>query len=145
MPRSIFLLLALLLIPSAGCASAQAQRTDGAASAAAAAPEQTTPPRRTPVYTGLDIRHSASVGADGVPVPAYPVVTAVEPRSPGQQAGIAAGDQIVEVNGRDSRAERALWMEPGVRYTLRLRNGDAEREVVLVPLPTRDATSGPAR
>lgn len=144
MPRSFYLLLATVLIPAtAGCATAQTQQAGSAPSAGQPA-AQSIPPRRTPVFTGLEIRYAASVGADGVPVPAYPVVTAVEAGSPGQQAGIAAGDRIIEVNGRDSRQERALWMEPGVRYTLRLRKGDAEREVVLVPLPKRDDASGPA-
>lgn len=132
---------ALLAVPlAAACASAQAPGP-GASPSAATTPPPSGHNRRPAVYTGLDIRFSASVGADGVLVQNYPVVLAVEPESPGQQAGVVAGDAIIEVNGRDSREDRVLWLEPGVRYTVRLRTGDQEREVVLLPLPPRTPAS----
>lgn len=96
------------------------------------------------MYTGLAFSFAASVGGDRVLTQAYPVVRTVEPDSPGQQAGIVAGDVITEVDGRDSREEGALWLEPNVRYTLRIRTGEREREVLLTPLPPRDSPPAPA-
>lgn len=143
MRRAYLVLLALLPAPAAaGCATAQ---TQGSAPAVSAAQPPAPAPRRRPrVYTGLDIAFAASVGSDMAVTPAYPVVRAVEPSSPGQQAGIAAGDVITEVNGRDSREEGALWFQPSVRYTLRVRTGDQEREVLLTPLPPREPRPAPA-
>lgn len=144
MRRAASLLLAVLLVPAgAGCATAQ---TRGPGEAASATPPSGQPAqaRRARAYTGLEISGSASVGPDGVVTASYPVVRAVHPDSPGHEAGVGTGDVIIEVNGRDSREQGALWWQPGVRYTLRIRTGDAEREVAMVPLPPRTPPSTPS-
>jgi S1-C subfamily serine protease len=70
------------------------------------------------------------------------VIDAVLPGSPAQKAGLAPGDVILEVDGRDAREEGALRMRPGVRYALRIRRGDAEKEVALLAIPHPEAASG---
>jgi S1-C subfamily serine protease len=133
------MLLAILLAPViAGSAAAQAPGHSGAGTAAPRPQVTSAPPRRERAFTGLDVRYSASMDANRVVTKSYPIVAGVEPGSPGHHAGVLAGDVIIEVNGGDSRVDRAMWLQPGVRYTLRLRNGEQEREVVLVPLPPRD-------
>lgn len=70
----------------------------------------------------------------------HPKVTQVTPGGPAERAGLRAGDVLLTVNGEDSRA-RPLFRErtPGTRYTIRVRRGDQEREVLLVVAerPTR--------
>lgn len=144
MRRISLVLLALLFAPAtAGCAAAQSPQAPAAVSDARP-PAPASQSRRPKVYTGLALSFSASAGSDMVITPAYPVVRAVEPDSPGQQAGIMAGDVITEVNGQDSREQGALWLQPNVRYTLRIRTGEQEREVLLTPLPPRDPPPAPA-
>jgi S1-C subfamily serine protease len=67
----------------------------------------------------------------------HPVVRDVHPDSPGHRGGFAPGDVIVEVNGRDSREAGATVFMPEVHYTIRVRRGEDERELVLVPGPPR--------
>lgn len=140
MKPKTFLVATAFLVPTVTVpAAAQAPRTGGIAVTA-----QQTPRSQVQIgYTGVEFGFAASVGADGALTQSHPVVRAVSAESPGQRAGIRPGDVIVEVNGTDSRAERALWLEPGVRYTLRVRTGDQEREVVIVPLAERPAPVEP--
>lgn len=58
------------------------------------------------------------------------VVRVVPEGSNAARAGLAAGDTIVAVNGRDSR-ERPLFPDrtPGTRYTLRVRREGEELEI----------------
>jgi S1-C subfamily serine protease len=145
MRKPAFFLLppALLLFAAMGCAPARAQQQGAAASASQ--PSQPSQSRAPRSYTGLRIGGSASSSdAGGAPVIAQPVVRTVYPDSPGQHAGIRAGDVIIEVNGRDSREPRVLWMEPGVRYTLRIRRDGQDLEAVVVPLPPQPAPPTPA-
>jgi len=135
MYRAALLLLALVLTTAV---HAQAQASPAAP---ASAPPPAAPGPR--LYTGLDLSFSATVGPNMVQVMDFPLVKAVDRGSPGQQAGIVGGDRITEVNGRDSREPTALRMEPGVRYTLRIRRGEEELEVVLVPAPPRDPAPRP--
>lgn len=145
MQKPLTMLLAVLLVPvSVACAAAQTQAAmPASASAAPPAPSAQTQARRPQAYAGLEIRFQVSVGPDQVANPSYPVVKTVAPGSPAHEAGMLAGDVITEVNGRDSREPRALWFQPGVRYTLRIRTGDQERETVLVPLPPRAPAAAP--
>lgn len=60
----------------------------------------------------------------------YPVVVSVEPGSPAQRAGIAAGDTILAFNERDLRKYafpiRAM-IQPGKPFVIRARRGTANR------------------
>jgi S1-C subfamily serine protease len=59
-----------------------------------------------------------------------PHVNQVVPGSVGERAGIRAGDVIVSVNGRDSRAMPMFGgVKPGDTIVLRIRRGNEEREI----------------
>jgi S1-C subfamily serine protease len=75
---------------------------------------------------------SMSMGSVPRASSAYPVISAVLPGTPAHRAGLEAGDQILEIGGRDAREEGALRVQAGVRYTYRIRRGQEEREVTLV-------------
>jgi len=142
--RALLLLPAVLLLSATvGCTTARAQQQGAspAASTPSAQPAQVRPARS---YTGLRIGGSASTTPGGTLAVAHPVVRLVQPDSPGQRAGVLEGDVIIDVNGRDSREQGALWMAPGVSYTLRLRRGDQELEAVVVPLPPQPAPATPS-
>lgn len=120
------------LLVSAGCAGAQAA---AGATPAAAMTMKPAALSAEPGYTGFDIRMSMSLGPGGGASSGYPVIAAVLPGTPAQRAGLAAGDQILEINGRDAREQGALRVQAGVRYTYRIRRGQEEREVSLVAVP----------
>ena len=70
--------------------------------------------------------------------PGYPAVIEVQPGSPAERAGLASGDVILEVNGKDvSQEPSALFPAVGLKYILRIRRGEAERELELIPLLDR--------
>jgi S1-C subfamily serine protease len=50
------------------------------------------------------------------------------------RGGLRDGDQVVAVNGVDGRMDgsvfRLYFKEPGTRYTVRIRRGGVERDVV---------------
>ena len=69
-----------------------------------------------------------------------PTVTFVAPGSNAARAGVAVGDTIVEIDGRDARqppifADRT----PGREYTLRVRRGGEELELRYVVPPPQPA------
>ncbi|MFL5384174.1 MAG: PDZ domain-containing protein [Longimicrobiaceae bacterium] len=75
----------------------------------------------------------------------FPTVSRVDPGSPAAAARLRVGDAIVAVNGVDSR-EGPLFprIEAGVRYVLRIRRGDEERELALtVAPPAASAAAAP--
>ncbi len=130
--RTIVTSCTILLVCTA-CASAQGSA--GASGGAATpivrqvAPDPAVGPRG---YTGFNIRFAFAMSGGQETASAPPVVDSVVPGSPAQKAGIAPGDVILEIDGRDARAQGALRVTPGVRYTYRIRRGSEEREVVLV-------------
>lgn len=83
-------------------------------------------------YTGFSIRFSMRMAPGREASEQPPVIAAVQPGSPAHTAGLAPGDVILEVDGRDTREAGALLVRPGVRYVYRIRRGTEEREVVLV-------------
>lgn len=66
-------------------------------------------------------------------------ITAVTAGSPAEAAGLRVGDQILLVDGCDTRDTCVNWgrLVPGQPYRLRVRNGAEERDVTLVPAPPR--------
>ncbi|HPC82710.1 MAG TPA: RIP metalloprotease RseP [Thermoanaerobaculaceae bacterium] len=77
----------------------------------------------------------------GVPVPAWqdtrPEIAWVDPSSPAAQAGLLAGDVVVEVDGRPVKTWRELelstWTSPGRALTVRFLRGGEEHSVSLTP------------
>jgi len=129
--------LAALLVCN-GCAAAQKPAVAAPAPASRAEPAAAA----QPAYTGIAIRFAMSMTPGRATNASHPVIDAVLPSSPAQKAGLAPGDVILEVDGRDAREEGALRMRPGVRYALRIRRGDAEREVALLAVAHPGAASG---
>jgi S1-C subfamily serine protease len=87
-------------------------------------------------YTGFTIRLTATMGPDHQASSGYPIVYTIQPGSPAEKAGLAAEDVILDVDGKDLiRQPRALILETGVKYSLRIRRGNEEREIILVPVP----------
>jgi len=62
----------------------------------------------------------------------YPVIASVEPGSPAQHAGLAAGDTILSFNGVDARNPTAIgrFLVPGGRIVFHLRRNGV-RDVAL--------------
>lgn len=85
-------------------------------------------------------RISDVLGADVDP----PVITRVTAGSPAEAAGLRAGDQILRIDDCDTRETCVNWRQlvPGRTYRLRVRTGDAERDVTLVPAPPRGQPRG---
>lgn len=74
---------------------------------------------------------------------AFPMVSRVDPGSPAATAGLRVGDAIVALNGVDSRNGPLFTrIEPGVRYVVRVRRGDEERELALTVAPPAPVATG---
>jgi S1-C subfamily serine protease len=125
----LLLRLGSFALVAASCRSAPAEQTAASPAPAPSSAEG----QRQRGYTGMELQHSASFGANGNIIPGYPVVTRVAKGSPGERAGVAAGDVILEVNGRDARQPGANFYAVGERYVLRFRRGAVEHEGRLVP------------
>lgn len=95
---------------------------------------------RTAGFTGFTISGSFTMGANHSVEMSYPVIRDVRADSPAAGAGLVSGDVILEVKGVDARKEGALFPTVGERYVMRIRRGDAEREVVLTPVPKPSKT-----
>ncbi|HJR62423.1 MAG TPA: PDZ domain-containing protein [Gemmatimonadaceae bacterium] len=67
----------------------------------------------------------------------YPTIESVEPGSPADRAGVASGDRLVAVNGRDVRRGVAFGrlLEPGRKLPLRLERGGERKELTLLVAP----------
>jgi len=65
----------------------------------------------------------------------YPVIESVEPSSPAQRAGLAAGDTILAMNSQDLRRSplpMASMIQPGRKIVFRFKRNDSVREVTLI-------------
>lgn len=89
-------------------------------------------------YLGVNI--TSEVEVNDQRVKARSVITSVEPGSPAERAGVAAGDRLLSVAGRDARErlpELAGVLEPGRRLAVRVEREGREREfqVTVAPRP----------
>ena len=92
-------------------------------------------------WFGVTVSDSGLIDERGNPFfNGYPHVTSVERGSPAEVAGVKPGDVLVSFNSHDmkgnSLALRDL-LQPGMNFVVRLRRGDATREVrgVIGPRP----------
>lgn len=111
-----------------------------ATAAGASAQEQTVSTgRRAKADVGFDVEIQMARTSGGIRPTGYPRVSSVQTGSSAARAGLAAGDLIVAVDGRDTQQAGAWFANavPGQRYTLRVRRGTAERDVVVVAGPPR--------
>ena len=86
-----------------------------------------------PGYTGFNVSFTATRRGDGAMDVSYPTISDVIPETPAAGAGLASGDVILQVNGIDARNSGALFPRAGVQYAMRIRRGNEESEIVLVP------------
>jgi membrane-associated protease RseP (regulator of RpoE activity) len=76
----------------------------------------------------------------------YPVVVAVEPGSPAQAAGIAAGDTLVAFNDQALRGHEismARLLRPGADVVVRVRRGGEVKDLVVRVAPRPRAFNDP--
>jgi S1-C subfamily serine protease len=80
---------------------------------------------------GLEFQISQTSG--GMQRTGYPRVSSVRPGSSAQRVGLAVGDLLLSVDGRDTQRTSRWFADavPGRRYTLRVRRGGTEREIVV--------------
>jgi S1-C subfamily serine protease len=73
----------------------------------------------------------------------FPVVIRVDSGSVAAQAGFHLGDVLLAVNGRDTREARPFRLQPGeVRWVVRIRRGEEEKELVMEVPPSMQSPSG---
>jgi|GEM_PF-1834081 len=70
-----------------------------------------------------------------------PVITKVEAGSPAARAGLAVGDIMRAVDGRETTEGGSFFPgnAPGRRYTIHVQRGDEELDLVIVSDPPRPA------
>ena len=64
----------------------------------------------------------------------YPVIESIEPNSPAEKAGLAAGDTIIAMNAQDlkkSPLPMAAMIQPGRRVVFRFKRNDVVRDVTV--------------
>lgn len=135
----------ILLCALALCCVARvhAQQSAGAvADTTANAPSKSQAKPSQSGYTGLVFGVKATRTAANTFVADYPTVGHVDPGSPAAKAGIKAGDEIVSVNGVDTRVKHVGLFTAGIKYELRLRRGNDELDVELVPTQRVDKGDG---
>jgi len=74
----------------------------------------------------------------------YPVIESIEPGSPAEKAGLAAGDTILAMNSQDLRRSPvpiASMIQPGQKIVFRFKRNDSVREVTLTVAPRPSGTS----
>jgi S1-C subfamily serine protease len=83
----------------------------------------------------LESSFEGTIGADGkrgFRATAYPIVTHIIKGTPAEAAKLAPGDVLLSVNGHDLIAQPFRWgAPPGTVVTVRVKKGDAIREVRL--------------
>lgn len=85
-------------------------------------------------YTGFEFVMVATVSQDRQLQSMTVTVDEVHAGSPAERAGLQVGDEIIGVNGQDIRDRlSAMRMRSGVRYDLRIRRGERELQLHLVP------------
>jgi S1-C subfamily serine protease len=118
---------AALLAPAAG---ASAQETTAATG------------RQPKADVGFGLEFQISQTASGMQRTGYPRVSSVRPGSSAARVGLAVGDLLVAVDGRDTQRTGRWFADavPGRRYTLRVQRGGAERDLVVEagPPPARN-------
>lgn len=104
-------------------------------------------PRRVRPYTGMVTGGTMKtrVIGDSLVVPAEldVVIMIVDPGSPADSAGLRVGDVILEVDGvgaASGATSPLVSLATGVGYVLRIRRGQDEHEMTLVPGPARSVT-----
>lgn len=98
-----------------------------------------------PGWVGISlIQHGTGSDAYGMSLE-YPVVASVEPGSPAQVAGLAAGDTILAYNDVDAHEEPLgfeHFLKPGTRILFKVRhNGAHEYPLTVARRPARDRMS----
>jgi len=74
----------------------------------------------------------------------YPVIESIEPSSPAERAGLAAGDTILAMNSQDLRRSplpMASMIQPGQKIVFRFKRNDSVREVTVTVAPRPSGTS----
>ena len=87
-----------------------------------------------PGYTGFTVSITAAPDESGRPRMDYPIINDVLPDTPAAAAGLRSGDVILAVNGEDARRAGVLYPLVGAPYAMRIKRGDGEREVSLIPV-----------
>jgi carboxyl-terminal processing protease len=125
--RRILRIPCLALALSLGTAASAHGQQPGAADSAAV---RTQPPARS--WMGFAILTRTG---------GYPRVVGVLEGSPAAQAGMVEGDTVLAVDGKDFVQDPAdlRAFEPGQRFTVRVRRGGRELDLVVVPAPPRRA------
>ncbi|HET7234425.1 MAG TPA: PDZ domain-containing protein [Longimicrobium sp.] len=83
---------------------------------------------RAPPPLGFSVKFSLT---DGGPDP-YPEIITVVPGSNAALAGMAVGDTLLSVNGRDASERTPLFPDrtPGTKYTMRVRRDGEDIELI---------------
>jgi S1-C subfamily serine protease len=115
------------------------------ASGASAQEQTVTTGRRAKADVGFGVEVQMSLGPNGLSPTGHPRVNSVRPGSSAERAGLAVGDVLVAVDGRDTQQAGVGFADavPGRRYTLRVRRGNAELDIVVEagPPSARDSRS----
>jgi membrane-associated protease RseP (regulator of RpoE activity) len=137
--RALFLAVTFALIP---VACSQAQRTEPEPSTAGVnmpagavvSDGGLTIPGRSRSYTGIGWTGTPTFAPDGTVRSAdYPVITIISKDSPAQKVGLAVGDVVLSVNGKDAREAGLLSAKgPGEMFTIRVRRGEEVRDYTFV-------------
>lgn len=143
--KYVFSLATCALLTCTACGAAQAGGSPASPSVEQVEAGQRSTSRAARVDLGFGISVPTTLGPGGMTAADYPVVSVVRPQSGAAEAGLAVGDVVLAVDGRDGR-ERGLFrhLEPGQRYVLRIRRGTEVLELTLVARPPRTRERAPA-